>query len=50
MRWKTTSLIGGTCKGSNVVSEAVLMHEGLIYTSEVNLEESAKSVLILFSF
>jgi hypothetical protein len=23
-------LIGGTCKGSNVLSEAVLMHEGLI--------------------
>ena len=30
MRWKTTSLIGGTCTGRDVFSESVLMHEGLI--------------------
>ena len=35
MRWKTTSLIGGTCKGSDAFSEPVLMHEGLIYIKNI---------------
>jgi hypothetical protein len=49
VRWKTTSLIGGTWKGSDVCSETVLMHEGLIYTSEMSLN-ILLSLLILFSF
>jgi hypothetical protein len=48
VRWQTTSLIGGTCTGSDVFSEAVLMHEGLIYTSEIFLVR--RVALILFSF
>ena len=49
MRWKTTSLIGGTWKGSDACSETVLMHEGLIYTSEI-LSLFCLILLILFSF
>ena len=29
MRWKNTSLIGGTCTDREVLSESVLKHEGL---------------------
>ena len=42
-------MIGGTCKGSNVLSEAVLMVEGLIYPTEI-LIVLLKMILILFSF
>ena len=50
MRWKTTSLIGGTWKGSDACSEPVLMHEGLIYTIEILSFVLAEMILILFSF
>ena len=28
-------MIGGTCKGRDVFSEAVLTHEGLIYLNDI---------------
>ena len=43
-------MIGGTWKGSDVCSETVLMHEGLIYTTEILKIVLLKNALILFSF
>jgi hypothetical protein len=45
VRWKTTSLIGGTCTAREGLSESVLMHEGLIYLQRILFR-----LLILFSF
>ena len=40
MRWKTTSLIGGVCKGGEALSKTVLMHEGLTVILESVTEQS----------